>query len=137
MKQRVLVVLFAILAAGAAVSAHHSYSAYHTDRLIEIDGTIDSFEWINPHSLVKVRTVDAVYTFEWRAPNALQRAGITRDVLKPGDQVIVTGNPHREIARNGIVNMKSVRRVTDGWTWPSPSPTPNSQLPTSNSQFAF
>jgi hypothetical protein len=117
MKQMLVAILAAALA-GTAVSGHHSYAAYHTDRVIEVDGTIEAFEWINPHSLLKVKTADTLYTFEWRAPNALQRLGLTHDLLKAGDHVVLTGNPHREIEANGIVNLKSIRRAADGWRWP-------------------
>jgi hypothetical protein len=49
----------------------------------------------------------------------MARRGVERDTLKAGDRVIVTGNPHRDIAENGVVNLKSVRRPADGWNWPA------------------
>jgi hypothetical protein len=48
----------------------------------------------------------------------LQRRGVERGTLKTGDRVVLTGNPHREIEQNRIVNLKSIRRVADGWNWP-------------------
>ena len=38
---------FAIVAAatGVSVSAHHSYSAYDTGRIMEVQGVLEEFEW--------------------------------------------------------------------------------------------
>lgn len=109
--------LAAVLGGGPA-AAHHSYAQYHTDTVIQIDGTLESLEWINPHSLLKIRTDDVTYTIEWRAATQMPRVGIDKDWLKAGDRLIVTGNPHRELATNGVVNLKTIRRPSDGWAWP-------------------
>jgi Family of unknown function (DUF6152) len=118
---RIFVALFvAVAGAAVTVSAHHSYSAYELDRLVEVEGVIAEFEWRAPHSLLKVKADDGgLYIFEWRAPFGLQRAGIEQDTLKTGDRVFVTGNPHRGFNENRILNFKSVRRPADGWRWPN------------------
>jgi hypothetical protein len=120
MKRVVVALVLATAAAGSSLSAHHSYSAYETNRIVEVDGVIDEFEWRAPHSLLKVRGDDAsLYIFEWQAPLSLQRRGIQPDTLKTGDRIVVTGNPHREFEQNRILNFKSVRRLSDGWKWPN------------------
>jgi len=122
MKRALYAVAIIMAAAGSSTSAHHSYSAYDTTRLVDIEGTVDEFVWIAPHSLLVVRTDEArVYTAEWRAPIGLERVGIERDTLKRGERIVISGNPHRDIDKNGIVNLKSVRRLTDGWKWPAQS----------------
>ena len=74
MKRVVIALAVALAAAGGSLSAHHSYSAYHTDRLVEVEGVIDEFEWRAPHSLLKVRADDgSMHIFEWQAPLSLQR----------------------------------------------------------------
>jgi hypothetical protein len=68
----------------------------------------------------QVKADDAsLYIFEWQAPLSLQRRGIQQDTLKPGDRIVITGNPHREFEQNRILNFKSVRRLSDGWKWPN------------------
>ena len=120
MKRVLFAIAIAAVAAGNSVSAHHSYSAYHVDRLVEVEGVIDDFEWRAPHSLLRVKADDAsLYIFEWQAPLSLQRRGIQQDTLKPGDRIVITGNPHREFEQNRILNFKSVRRLSDGWKWPN------------------
>jgi len=45
MKRVLFAIAIAAVAAASSVSAHHSYSAYHVDRLVEVEGVIDDFEW--------------------------------------------------------------------------------------------
>ena len=118
---RTFVALFvAVAGAAVTVSAHHSYSAYETDRVVEVQGVLDEFEWVAPHSLIKVRDEDGrIYIFEWQAPISLQRRGIQQDTLKKGDQLVLTGNPHRGFNENRILNFRSGRRPADGWKWPN------------------
>jgi hypothetical protein len=107
-------------ASGTSISAHHSYSAYHTDRLMEVEGVLESFEWMAPHSLLKVRDEEGrLYVFEWQAPYPLQRQGVQEDTLKKGDRLVLTGNPHRGFEENRILNFKSVLRPADGWKRPN------------------
>jgi uncharacterized protein DUF6152 len=114
--------VFAIVAAAARISlsAHHSYSAYDTDRIMEVEGVLDAFEWVAPHSLIKIKDEEGrLYIFEWQAPFSLQRRGVQQDTLKKGDRLVLTGNPHRGFEENRILNFKSVRRPDDGWKWPN------------------
>ena len=113
---------FAIVAAatGVSVSAHHSYSAYDTGRIMEVQGVLEEFEWVAPHSLIKVKDEEGrLYIFEWQAPFSLQRRGVQQDTLKKGDRLVLTGNPHRGFDENRILNFKSVQRPADGWKWPN------------------
>jgi hypothetical protein len=116
-----VVITMAIAAVtSSSLSAHHSYSAYETDRLVEVDGVIEEFDWRAPHSLLKVRADDSqLYIFEWQAPIGLQRRGIQQDTLKKGERVHAKGNPHREFETNRILNFKFVQRMADGWKFPN------------------
>src|SRR5688572_8051493 len=118
MKRTLFAVAVAAILAGGPVAAHHSYSAFHLDQIIEIEGVLEDFEYLSPHSLLKVKTSAALYTGEWAASRGLERWGIQRDTLKIGDRVIVTGNPRRDMNESGVINIKSVRRPADGWFWP-------------------
>jgi hypothetical protein len=107
--------------AGGRVAAHHSYAAYDMDRVSEIAGVVEEFLVQAPHSLLRVKTDDGrVYVAEWLAPRGITRMGIEAQKLKKGDRVVLTGNPHREIAANGILNFKSVTRPADGLSWAMP-----------------
>ena len=117
MRRMIAASLGAAIVFSALVSAHHSYAAYDMKRLVEVDGTLEAFEWISPHSLLRVRSHGVLYSFEWRAAFAMERIGVQRDSLKAGDRLILTGNPRHDIDETGVVNLKSVLRPSDGWGW--------------------
>jgi hypothetical protein len=124
-----IVAIIAAVAAGK-VSAHHSYAAYQTDRIVEIEGVIEDFEVVAPHSLLRVKADDAnVYTAEWQSPIGLKRIGVEPGTLKKGDRVVLKGNPRRDFAESRVVNFKGVTRPADGWTWPSVAVQRNASLP--------
>ena len=110
-----------LLAAAASPSAHHSFAAtYLEDQSVTIEGELVQFLLRNPHSFVHVTVKDADgtmqrYVVEWGSP--AQLAGrVTRDTLKPGDHVVITGNPGRN-AGDHRVRMLTFRRPSDGWSW--------------------
>ena len=114
------VALIGAVASATPVFAHHSYAAYDTTRLVEIAGVVEGFQMLSPHSLLTVRADDGrVYTFEWLATNGMRRWGIEHDTLKKGERVVVGGHPRRDFDETSVLNCKSVRRASDGWTWPN------------------
>lgn len=123
MKQVLCAAVFIVSVAGTSASAHHSWAAFDRGQVIEIDGVLEESTWTAPHSLLKVRTAQRIYTIEGPALHALRRRGLNVDMLKAGDRVIVGGNPRRDIAESGVMSLESVRRPSDGWSWPAGYPT--------------
>jgi DNA/RNA endonuclease YhcR with UshA esterase domain len=105
-----------------AVQAHHSFAAtYFVDKEITIDGTLTQFMYRNPHSFVKVMAKDGtgqeqLWSIEWGGGAQLIQEHVTRDTLKPGDHVIVTGNPGRDPNERRI-RLHKIVRTSDNWTW--------------------
>jgi hypothetical protein len=103
-------------------AAHHSFSAtYHQDREVTIEGTLVTFLFRNPHTVVHVMAPDDSgemhrWAVEWAAGSALQNDGVNRESLQPGDHVIVSGNPGREQSARRML-MRAIERPSDGWTW--------------------
>jgi len=123
MKRRVVIALAlgaCLVAAGAG--AHHSFAAtYFEDKTQMIQGTIVQFLFRNPHSFVHVEAPDDKgqmqrWAVEWAATAQLKESGVDYQSLKPGDEVIVTGNPGRNAADHRL-RMQSVERPKDGWKW--------------------
>ena len=119
--------LLAALAAAAVIStvptyAHHSFAAtYFEDKTMSVEGDLVQFLFRNPHSFVHVMAPDKNgvmqrWAVEWGAGGALGDAGVKNDTLKPGDKVIVGGNPGRNPADHRI-RMQSIERPGDGWKW--------------------
>ena len=120
---RTALLIAVLVVAGRSAAAHHSYSNYEMDRIVEFSGVLEEFENRAPHSLVKVRTDEGkLVVAEWLAPVGLARRQVDPALLKKGDRVILSGNPHREFTANGILNFKSVTRPADGLKWEVPLP---------------
>lgn len=102
--------------------AHHSFAAtYFEDKTTKIDGTLVQFLFRNPHSFVhvEVRNENGTterWAVEWGGGGQLANQGITRETLKPGDQVIVIGNPGRN-PQDHRLRMVTITRPKDGWKW--------------------
>lgn len=100
MKVRLLVALAigvgAIVAAVPTV-AHHAFAAeFDANKPLTITGTVTKVEWTNPHARFYVDAKDengkiVSWDFELGPPNGLMRRGWTRNSLKPGHVVTVTG----------------------------------------------
>jgi DNA polymerase III sliding clamp (beta) subunit (PCNA family) len=123
--KRALFVLLGVgvaLVASARVQAHHSFAAtYFEDQTEQIEGNLVQFLFRNPHSFVHVEAKDKDgnmqrYAVEWGAGLQLNRQGVTRETLHPGDHVLVTGNPGRNPADHRL-RMKTIVRPSDGWKW--------------------
>jgi hypothetical protein len=117
-----LLTLAAIVAAALSLSAHHSFSAYYfEEQSVTIEGVVQEFQYRSPHAVLMFTARDdqgqtRTYAAEWGNPNRLSRQGITRDTLKPGDAVVVTGSPGRT-ATEYKLHLKGIRRPADGWSW--------------------
>jgi hypothetical protein len=122
MKRYLVAPLAAVaLAVGAQAFAHHSFAAtYIENQSITIEGDLVQFVLRNPHSFVDVNVTQpdgsmARYVVEWGSPSQLQ-GKINRDTLKPGDHVVITGNPGRN-ADDHRVRLLTFKRPRDGWSW--------------------
>jgi len=97
-KLAVLIVSVAVLSAFAVkVSAHHSFAAeFDATKPITLKGSITKVERINPHGWIHmdVKTPDGKvenWAIETGAPTALARAGIRRDSIPIGLEIVVKG----------------------------------------------
>ena len=112
----------AVIYATAPAYAHHSFAAtYFEDKTDTIEGDLVQFLYRNPHSFVHVEGKDkdgnvVRYAVEWGAGLQLNRQGVTRETLKPGDHVIITGNPGRN-PEDHRLRMRTITRPSDGWKW--------------------
>jgi hypothetical protein len=91
--------------------AHHSAAPFDTEHALTLKGTVTNFEWSNPHVFISLDVKDDKGNGEqWRvegnSPNMLTRVGWKREMVKPGDQLSVTGFP----AKNGkkIMRLESI-----------------------------
>jgi len=101
--------LTAIVVAAFAIPAfaHHSFSMFDAQQTVTLEGTVKEFEWVNPHSWLRVIVNDkntgqpAVWVLELSSPSRLVTMGLRADSMKAGDAVSVTFHPLRNGSRGG------------------------------------
>jgi hypothetical protein len=96
---------FAIMMAGAFMTiaivrpavAHHAFAAFFDpNQPMDVSGVVSSVEWANPHVWIYVDVeTDGGDTeswgFEMGSVNQLVRLGWSRDALRAGDRVTISG----------------------------------------------
>ena len=111
---------------GGLTFAHHSATAtYIYGKSVKIEGTLKEFIWRNPHSFIKVQAPDEngemqTWVIEGAAAAVFAEQGVTTNTLRPGDHVIVTGQPGR-IAEDHRLLLERVERPSDGFKWQGPA----------------
>lgn len=89
--------------------AHHSQSEYDSRAKVEVEGAVTKLEWKSPHAWVYVDVTDGKgekvnWSFELPSPVTLMRRGWTRDSLKPGDRITVSGARAKNFPTIGLAN---------------------------------
>jgi len=93
--------LVAATAIMAEASAHHSFaSEFDRNQPFEVTGAVNALVWTNPHARLHIDVEDesgeiVTYDFELVSPNSLMREGWSKNDLKPGDRVTVSGHRAR------------------------------------------
>ena len=92
-----LATLFAV-ALALPVWAHHSHGAYVAGpNATHLEGTVKEVQLINPHSFIYLEVKNdkgeaALWALEATNPAGLERAGVKRGDLRPGDTIKVRCN---------------------------------------------
>jgi len=86
-----LLVLGALTLAAPTV-AHHSHGNYDVTKWVPVEGTVKEVHWMNPHSWIYFEVKEeGGKTVQWSVeaadPTALQRNGIKREDVRPGDLI--------------------------------------------------
>lgn len=107
-----LLVLVFLLATTTPVSGHHSFAAvFDADSSVEVSGTVTKLDWRNPHAWIYLDVAnddgDTVnWAFEMGSVNGLIRRGWSRNSVKPGDEINISGYRARDGSFRG--NVKSI-----------------------------
>jgi hypothetical protein len=72
--------------------SHHSHGNYNTDTFIDLQGVVKELHLVVPHSWVYLEVKDAkgesqVWALEATGRLGLEKVGVTRDSVKPGDTI--------------------------------------------------
>ncbi len=110
-----------ILLAVATLLAHHSTAPYDLIHGTIIGGVVTRFDWRNPHVTIALDVTGEDYgvehwSVELESPHILGRSGWTRDTVKPGDRISVTGGR----AKDNSFRLRAVSvRLPDGRKLPT------------------
>ena len=104
-----VVSLTAIVAAAftASALAHHSFAMFDAQKTVVLEGTVKQFEWVNPHSWLRIMVNDektgnqVLWAIELSSPSRLVTMGMRADSVKAGDAVSVTFHPMKNGSRGG------------------------------------
>ena len=124
MKILPVVVLAGAVAAGAPVSAHHSFNMFNMTAQAEIvvEGVVKQWALINPHSWLTITVTDSSgaktdWSFEGAAVAQLIPKGITIDTYKVGEKVTVVAGPLKDGRHGGV--LKFVQHANGTYTLPN------------------
>src|SRR5687768_5292976 len=81
-------------------SAHHSQSMFDTTKELVLEGTVERFDWVNPHMYIRINTTGpdgkpAVVEGEGVGITQALVDGLDRNALPPGTPVVMRANPNR------------------------------------------
>jgi hypothetical protein len=122
MRKNILLIFVAILLVSTAAYAHHSYAAtYDTTKEVKVEGILVQFELRNPHAFVTIKAKDKEgvmqrWSVEWAGVSQLDNAGIKKESLKVGDDIVIVGNPSRVPGEYRLL-MVNLKRPLDGFSW--------------------
>ncbi len=112
-------------AVAASAAAHHSFAMFDPQHPVTVEGTVESWEFTNPHSwlvlMVMRGDTPIEYNVEGSSVNTLIRQGFGPHTFAPGDNITVVISPLKSGADGGAF-VKAIK--ADGTTL-TESPTPN------------
>jgi len=101
----------------AAAFAHHSFAMFDTSKPGTITGTVEDFEWSNPHCWLDIVVVgsgsqDGKWSFEGQSVSMLARKGWSKTSIKPGDKITIGYYPNKSGSKSGAVRTVTLANGT-------------------------
>ena len=111
-----------LVVASSAARAHHSFAMFDHDHQIKLTGTVQRFQWTNPHVYIEMDAPDASgtvkhYTIECANPGILDRVGWKFNMIKVGDKITTIIAPLRTGEPGGLlkqVTLPDGRKFSNG-----------------------
>jgi hypothetical protein len=100
-----------LLTLTSAALAHHAYTAeFDTTKPIKLSGVLTKVEWSNPHIWLYLDVKDDTgkvtnWGFSASPPGMLTRRGITKNSLKLGDVLTISGHRAKDGSNNSSGNV--------------------------------
>ena len=103
------------------VLAHHAYSAeFDTTKPVKVTGVVTKLEWSNPHIWIYLDVKDdkgsvTNWGFSASPPGMLARRGITKNSLKQGDVLTISGHRAKDGSNNASGNIVTMADGRETW----------------------
>jgi len=100
-----------VLLAPAVMLAHHAYTAeFDTTKPVKLTGVLTRLEWSNPHIWIYLDVKDdqgkvTNWGFSASPPGMLTRRGITKNSLKTGEVLTISGHRAKDGSNNASGNI--------------------------------
>ena len=116
-----------LLGVGLPAAAHHSFAIFEHSKTLTLKGTVQSFQWTNPHGYIDLEVADGPpgidrYTLELTSINMLRRAGWNSSDVNVGDKVTAIVAPLMNGQQGGLL---LELKMEDGRTLVPPVPAIN------------
>ncbi len=109
---RKLVIAALIAVTPVAAFAHHGWSSYDANRVINHTATLTDVSWANPHGSANVLFNGQQWHVVLAPVARMEARGLTQEMLAPGQQVTLVGYPRRD----GTREMRIERVIAGGRT---------------------
>ena len=96
-----------LMVAELPLAAHHSFSAeFDSSKKLTLEGVVEKFEWVNPHSWLDIAVTKPDGTVEhWKieggSPSVLLRMGWNKNSLPAGTKIKVTALQAKDASFRG------------------------------------
>jgi hypothetical protein len=112
-RRLVSITLGCALAFSASTRAHHSHGNY-VDTFTDVEGVVKEVHLMNPHSWIYLEVKGPngqpqKWSLEASSLIQLERIGVTRDYIKPGDSIKARCHPLRDGSRGCLLGFVKAR----------------------------
>ena len=129
MRVKMLLAAICAVAFSLPAVAHHSHGNY-MDTFRDVEGVVTEVHFVVPHSWVYIQVKDAsgqpqLWALEATGRGGLERIGVTREYIKPGDTIKARCHALRDGSNGCLLGFLKARdgsvKDWDGGTGPTPA----------------
>jgi hypothetical protein len=110
--RRTLAIALLLLAAPAAVLAHHGWGSYDASKTTVVEGVIQTSKYSNPHATITVKAPDKVWTVTLAPTSRMQSRGAPAEFVAVGKMIKAEGY----VSKVDPDEMRAERITVDGKT---------------------
>ncbi|MGV3741519.1 MAG: DUF6152 family protein [Burkholderiaceae bacterium] len=92
--------------------AHHGWSEYDANQVLQLSGTIEESGYSHPHGHILLKTEGKTWRVVLAPPTRMENRGLSKEMLSTGNKATVVGYPNR----NKPEEMRAERITIDGKT---------------------